>query len=62
MTAPAADSPPMTPRDRMEARLNKILPGPGHEKNRWLVMGDADEYAAWMAEQVARPDERWGPK
>lgn len=63
MTAPEpAPVPPKTPRDRMEARLRKIIRGPDTERAVWLILADADEYAAWMAEAVARPDDRWEPR
>lgn len=71
MTTPnPAPTLPSSPRERLEARLRKILSGrdtkklrgPDTEQAVWLILTDADEYAAWMAEKVARPDERWGPK
>jgi hypothetical protein len=68
-TAPSPPAGEPTPRDRLKARVRKILCDPGARKMRgpdadeavWLVMADADAYAAWMAEQIARPDDRWGP-
>lgn len=62
MTIPEPAPAPVSPRDRMEMRLNKILPGPRYERERWLILGDADEYAAHMIEKYARPDDRWGPQ
>ena len=63
MTAPVPATPSVpSPRDRLIARLDKLLPGRAAEKARELILWDADEYAAWMAELVARPDDRWEPK
>lgn len=46
----------------MEARLRKLLRGPDAERAVAIILHDADAYAAQMAEEIARPDDRWGPK
>ena len=54
---------PLTPREILRTHLEEILPGPGHERDRWLLLTDADHYAAWMGEEIARPPEHnWGPR
>lgn len=53
---------PSSPRERMEARLRKLLRGPDAERAVAIILHDADAYAAQMAEEIARPDDRWGPK
>jgi len=53
---------PAAPRARLENLLDRILRGPEAAKARHLILAEADEYAARMAELAARPDDRWGPQ
>ena len=62
MTTPLPPPGPLT-RERLAARLERLLPGKGREQLRQAILLDADAYGAHLIERHARPPEHnWGPR
>ena len=60
--APSVPSPQPMTRKRLETLLGRQLPGVKLAPVRKRIMMWADAYAAKLAEDIARPDDRWEPK